>query len=494
MSRQLPANNIARWNAGDWHAGWMVNAPPMRTPSPLLTLSFLSVGLVACGDPPAPSEVRSRLASDLGNVIDQTAAAADGTTANMPGLASFDFLSSALGGFVSSSDVASGGSLFAPMMRRGLVDGSDFDSQAIVDQLTTTIFTDANHVGDGVYDIPADLACTTVVYDDLGNETEEIDPECVQQWDKIDLRIRVEEEGDALVFSLQVGSHHDEPLSIALTHDSISASIDLDAAEAATETLAGAFGQQAPNARLSGRVTAKVAVLGPAHIDVDFTVDRALAIAFADEGIDLDSAEAFRFTSAASHVASVELDGNAGLGDFALDVGATTAHIPDPTDAMDLDLGGLSAAATLTAGQPLQVTNISLGEHTTTMKRNGVQAIAIDLNPDDGRAFSATIDGDGLGNETLSVSPKLDLRIDVNHAALGSSAPLYDVTRVLLDGALTSSETSTAVQVASGTFSITTNPAQYGFTATAGQCVAGDEAYDSTTGEYYTAWTVGTCQ
>lgn len=464
----------------------------MKTPSTLLTLSFLSVGLVACGDPPPPSEVRARIASDLAHVIDQTAAATDGTTADMPGLASFDVLSNALGGFVSSSDEASGGSLFAPM-RRSLLDGEDFDTQEIIDQLNTTIFTDANHVGDGVYDIPSDFACTTVIVDDLGNETEELDPECVQQWDEIDLRVRVEDDDDALVFAIQVGSHHDEPLTISLTHDSIAVSVDLDAAEAATETLAGAFGEEAPNARLSGRVTGKLTVLGAAHIDVDLTIDRELDIAFAEDGIDLDGAGAFRFTSAASHVASVELDGNAGLGDFALDIGATTAHIPDDTDVMDLDLGGASAAATLTAGQPLQITNISLGEHTTTLSRNGVQAIAIDLNPNDGRAFSATIDGDGLGNETLSVSPKLDLHIDVNHAALGSSAPLYDVTRVFLDGELTSREDASAVEVSSGTFSITTNPAQYGFSAAAGQCVSSDENYDSASGEYYTAWSVGAC-
>jgi hypothetical protein len=103
------------------------------------------------------------------------------------------------------------------------------------------------------------------------------------------------------------------------------------------------------------------------------------------------------------------------------------------------------------------------------------------------------IDGDGLGNETLSVSPKLDVRMTINHAALGSSAPLYDVTRVLLEGELTSSELSDAVEVSSGTFSITTNPAQYGFSATAGQCVSADETYDSASGEYYTSWSVGAC-
>ncbi len=468
----------------------------MRTPSPLLTLSLLSVGLIACSDdPPAPSEVRSRIATDLKNVIDQTVAAADGTTADMPGMASFDFLSRALGGFGSSSeDPPPTPDFFAPM-RKSLHEGDDFDSQEIIDQLNTTIFTDANHVGGGIYDVPSDLACKTIVFDDQGNETEEVDAECVQKWDEVDLRIRVadDDDHDALVFAVQVGSAHDEPLTVSLTHGSLAISLDLDAAEAAAETIASVFGENAPNARLSGRVTGKLTVLGPAHIDVDLVIDRKLDIAFAEDGVDLASADAFRFTSAASHVASVELDGTTGIGDFALDVGATTAHIPDETDAMDLDLGGLSASMNLMAGQPLQVTNVSLGDHTTRIKRNGVQAIAIDLNPDDGRSFSASIDGDGLGNETLSVSPKLDLRFDVNHAALGSSAPLYDVTRVLLDGELTSRETSDQVQVTSGTFSITTNPAQYGFSASAGQCVSADEEYDSSSGELYTAWTVGTC-
>jgi hypothetical protein len=48
--------------------------------------------------------------------------------------------------------------------------------------------------------------------------------------------------------------------------------------------------------------------------------------------------------------------------------------------------------------------------------------------------------------------------------------------------------------VQTGTFSISTNPAQYGFSATAGQCVSGEETFDATADDFYTAWTVGVCQ
>jgi hypothetical protein len=48
--------------------------------------------------------------------------------------------------------------------------------------------------------------------------------------------------------------------------------------------------------------------------------------------------------------------------------------------------------------------------------------------------------------------------------------------------------------VVSGTFAITTNPASYGFSATAGQCVTSTDTYDSVTYNDYTAYTVSACQ
>lgn len=478
----------------------------MRKPSSssLLTLSLLSLGLIGCGpDAPAPSEVRSRLASDLGNVLGQTAAASDGTTTAMPGGTALGFMERAFGqsgGAIAVRTVTdlatrlSGGTAARPTTSSLDEEaGTGLDTDAIIAQLNETIFTDANHVGDGVYDIPAELACETTTFDDLGNETTAIDPECVTQWDKIDLRIRVEDEGSALRFALQVGAGHDEPLSLALTHTSLALSVDLDEAEAATEALASAFGETAPNARLAGRLTASLTVLGTAHVEAALTIDRALAIAVADAGLDLDGPDAFRLTSGAAQVASIELDGGAGIGAFDLGLQATTLHTPG-VDGMDLDLPGLSMSAELQSGQPLSLTNISLGDRTTTLRKNGALAMSIDLNPENGRTLSATVTADALaGTETLTVSPLLDARITLDHAVLGGEQPIYDVTRVLLDGSLRGGAGADQIEVVSGAFSISTNPAQYGFAATAGQCVTGEEIYDETTYAYYTAWSTGAC-
>ncbi len=477
----------------------------MHTPSPrsLLALSLLSAGLFACDGTPAPSEVRSRLSDDLGHILREAAAAGEGTAEALPGAASFSLMEKALG------QSASGSSSFrvardlaerfgrSPVLSHGLlpvdpVEG--FDTDAIITQLNQTIFTDANHLGDGVYQIPATEICKTTDIDDNGNEIETVDPDCVTSYNKVDLRIRVEEDGDELQFAIQLGVNHDEPLIFTLSHTSVAITVDLDGADAAALALASAFGEEAPNARLAGRVTGKLEILGTAAAKVSLEVDRAIAVAVGDAGTDLDGAEAFRFTTGAGKVAMVQLDAIAETALAVLDVKATTLHIPG-VDGLDLDLPGASIAALGQNGEPLQLANISLGDRTTTVSKNGAVAVSIDLNPNDGRTLSATIAGDqATGTETITVMPKLDAQIAIDHTALGDTAPLYDVTRVLLTGGLRGSDASDQIEVIGGAFSITTDPASYGFSATAGQCVSSSEEIDTASGDYYTQWTVGVCQ
>ncbi len=468
----------------------------MRKPTSLLPLSLLSIGAVlgACSsDPPSPTSVRSHITTDLGNVLRESAAATDGAS-NMVPSGSFDLFSRVLG--------QSGGTATSGLLARAgtkmntAAGGGAFDPDAIIEQLNTTIFTDQNEVEAGIYAVPADLVCTETSYDSNGNAITSLDPDCAASWAKLALRIRVEENNSTLTFAVQLGAGHDEPLEISLTHTSLAVSVDLDEAENAAAAIASAFGQMAPNANLAGKVTARLTILGSAHAKVSLDVDRAVAIAVADSGADLAGADAFRLTSAAAHVFDVELDGSAGIGSFALGLGATTVHTPG-TDGFDLDLPGATADVALAANQPLHINHIGLGDRTTTLSKNGAVGLAIDLNPANGRAFDATIAFDQVaGTETLSVSPKLDANIVTNHTVLGDAPSRYDVTRVLLDGSLRGSgaAASDQVKVLTGSFSITTNPAQYGFSATAGQCVTGDDVLDSTSGDYYTQWTAGTCQ
>lgn len=478
----------------------------MNLTSHRLLLASSLVTFAACGDePPAPGEVRARIAKDLGHVLTQSNAAFE-ATAEMPGSAAFGIIDQALG---SDSEIAvrlrnvlgprgAGGKTNQAFDETVEEEPVGLDTDETIAWLNDNLFTDANHLGDGVYQVPASLVCTTQEIDDQGNVTESIDPECAQNLATAQLRIRVAENDDALRFAIQVTADRDEPLEIALSNTAVSLTVDLDEAWDAAIALAPLFGEPLPNARLGGRITGKLEVLGTAKARASVTIDRAIDVAFAeDAAADLDGPSALRFSSAAGTPFAVTLDGAAKTGELALGVAATKLHVPgdefDP-ERMELDLPGLTATATL-GGNALTITNIGLGDRTTTMSINGAVATAIDLNPNDGRKLDATITHDAAtGTELVSVSPRLDLRTTVDHAVLGEEPPVYDVTQVFLEGSLRSSELSNQVKVESGTYRIATNPASYGFTATAGQCVSSEEVVDATSGAYYTQWTVGTCQ
>ncbi len=450
----------------------------LSTTLPLALIVPLGLGACSGNDAPSPSEVRARIDGDLRNVLQAGAAASNDGSAALPSSA-FGLLDRLSGLTVQPSD--------GTMMSNDSID-------ALISELDDKIFTDANEVGDGIYQVPPELMCTTVADDG----TQAVDPDCATQFSKLEMRIRVGLDGDALTLALQLDKDHDEPLAVTLTHTSLSTQVNLDETGHAIATLAPILGETTPNLQLAGQVTGTIEALGDRAARLSLTIDRPLAIKFADAGISLDGADAFRFASAAADVASIEFDGAAGTGSLAIDLGATTAHIPDdidPTQATDLDLPGASATATLSATDGLQLTNIGLGDRTTTLTVGGTQAMAIDINPDDGRSFGATFShDDATGTDTIAVTPRVDIRTQVDHAALGDTPGVYDITQILLDGSLRSTANADQIEIATGAFSIATDPAQFGFSATAGQCVTATETLDDTTGQTYDAWSVGTCQ
>ena len=421
------------------------------------------LALAACSaDPPSPKTVRSRIATDLGHVLTEAKAAADGGTQDLPGAAT----ARALG-------------LTLPAM-------PTFDPAAIVSWLDDRLFTDANYVGDGIYRVPPELVCAAG------------DAACAQHLADADLRVRVEEDdGGELRFAVQIDADHDEPLSFLLAHDELSATLDLDGMSRAMIALAPLLGQDVPDADLSGQASADLAISGPAHATLAVTVDRPISIAVARQGDSLAGPAAFRFASAAAHVVSLELDGTAPLAHLELGLGDTLVHTPGDAaagiKAMDLELAGATASVTYQGMPVLPFEHVSLGGRTTTLSADGQIAEMLDLNPDDGREVAGAIVVDRqTGTESLAVSPRLDLRRFVDHAALGDTPPVYDVTRLLLAGAIATPADGSSVTVASGSLAITTDPASYGFTATTGQCVATRAATDGS-GQPYMLYAVGAC-
>src|SRR5262245_38424637 len=456
----------------------------MRKPIVPCLVSICLLASACHDDPPSPSEVRRHITDDLGNVLRETKAAIDGTT--LPTGASLNVLSTAWSTPALSTQMAR----ILPATRPVIAADpgtSGFDPDKIIDRLNNELFTDDNSLGGGVFRVPPEFVCPTVM-DSTGTH---IDATCVDHVTQADLRIRVSKDDGTLIFAVQVDANHDEPLSFELTHKSLAISLNLDEAAQAMTALAPVFGQQVPNAQLSGEATAKLEVLGDAKIKLSSTIDRDIAIATADQGVDLGSPAAFRFTSKAAEVFAITLDGGTNTAGFDLGLAETTAHLPG--NDIDLDLPGATANAQLAQGL-VTIDNISLGDRTTTVSKNGARAIAIDLNPADGRTLDATMTANGTDDETLAVSPKLDLHLAVDHAVLGEMLPVYDVTQVSLSGALHHYLTATGedrVQVQGGPFAIVTNPAQYGITAVDGQCVS-STSVSGATGSY-TQWSAGSC-
>lgn len=470
-----------------------------RRSTSLLAFSLFSAfTALACNDdPPTPTEVRERISSDLGNVLREANAAISGGTQAIPGAAALAVVDRVLG-----SDPQIGPSLRAVTERvaaRASAAPDDtsaaIDVDALIARLNDKLFTDANHVGDGIYEVPASLVCTTTTVDSSGNSIETIDGKCAEQLASAELRVRTAKEGDALVLAIQVDAAHDEPLIFTLTHTSLAITVDLDDAQRAFVALAGVFDADIPNARLSGQVTAALEILGTAKLRASLAIDRALSIAFAKAGASLDGPDAFVLSSAKAEVIAVTLDGKGRSGSLALGLGETAIKAPADGKRVELDLAGATATALFVDGQPLELKHVSMGNRTTTVSIDGVRAVAIDLNAQDGRAFDATVSHDaGTGTDTLEVTPKLDLQLTVDHAVLGGTRPVYDVTRVMLDGSVRGSDTSDQVEVLAGSFSVTTDPATYGFAATAGQCVIAADVTDPTTGSTFTRFSVAACR
>jgi hypothetical protein len=269
------------------------------------------------------------------------------------------------------------------------------------------------------------------------------------------VRLRVALDGDDGV-DIWVQIADAEPIELVLHHDELRAAVDLGDAGAATFDLR---------------------VVGPAHVTASLEIVRAIAVDLGDASL----------TSAAGDVLELDLDGSRPQLGATLALGATTLRVGDD----ELDLPGASFDVGFD-GHALTLDDVSFGLATTTFSTSGRPAIAIDVNPSDGRTFGAVLATDADGLETLAVAPALDVIQQIDHAALGDVPPVYDVTHVGLDAALRGVPGDDQLEVVHGTFAIETSPASYGVVATDARCVTSSPA-SAAVGRAYTQLAVATC-
>lgn len=460
-------------------------------------------------DPLPPTEVRRGISSDLATVLRQTSDAIAGTRDVLPAPGVLAMFERALG---VNTPVARAVASVAAWLA---VEPAAIDATAVTSYLNDRVFDDASYLGDGIYQLSPSLLCTTTVPDAGGGSVQDVDAGCVAQVARLDLRIHTttgavmpgDDPADgSLVFALQLGPHHDEPLTITLTHrllgpslttTSLTVAADLDAAQRALRALATTGVPHIPAAEISGQLTARLQSDSTGASAV-FTIDRPIAIKIAGAGGDVDGVDAFALSSAASHVLDVDMYqlGGRPLGVGSLNLGATSVELPARGDGrrFALDLAGLTADASFDPVLPLLVNHIGVGDRAATISVNGTPAETIEINPQDGRSFNVIVQPDETTKtlDTLQVDPRIDLQVATNHAVLGDPAPVYDIARVQLDGILRTTATPDRDEVTAGSFSIATVPADHGFTATAGQCVTTARASVSN-GPPSVQWTVGPC-
>ncbi|MCE9575824.1 MAG: hypothetical protein K8W52_21925 [Deltaproteobacteria bacterium] len=481
-----------------------------------IAFSLTLLGVAACGTEADPAEVHGRLDRTVPSIVDTTAAIAD--KVSPADLAAVPSGLGALAGLVDASALPAASPATGPAAAVGIRDaaalvrsrkmlhperveallqsavraraaaGDTIDAPTgadVVKALSENIFTQANYAGDGVYRLPADALCAT-------DETGAVDADCAAEIAAIKPTLRAETDGDdALDLTLVIGSL--EPVAIHLEPYYAKATVDLadlGAAIKASSALLDLGSDAEASWAMRGVVSADLDVRTKTIATFATTIDQAIHVSVAGKGIALDSAQAFNVDSAAAKPAfRIQLDSNnlALAGGTAIN--ATTIHIPadDTSPALDVDLPGAAMSWNQTPGKPLLI-DASLGNRTTTVKVGGQQAIGIDLNPTYDRALQFTVETEAdTGAAIFAVSPALDLRVAIDHAVLGDEAPRFDVTQVGLASAgpalpalrvSTLEDGTDQTEVVAGTLTITTNPAGFGATIAAGQCVGAEERSD----------------
>ena len=409
-------------------------------------------------------------------------------------------------GFLQDSNLANRGfSLIAPSTDCVSVDGgsgADFDTADCVsdpveldvdlnapateltDYLTNQIFADGNIESESdrsvTYLLRGAVVCT-------GDSEIAPDPDCVDQVDQAQIRLKVTspQDGDVDVDVL-IGPQKANPLSIEIHQTMLAAEIDLGGLKGAIRSLTNDDPSVELPSTMQGRIRGEVEVLGAQKARVAVSVLTDIKVAGADYEVGLGkSAPALELV--ADGVAKT-LTSTANLGAMSVKAPYSTEVYSDldgsyteVSHVLDVAIAGLSSSLTLSGDtDTLTITNIGLGDATSVIKVDGSQVIGIDLNADAGRKLAATITGDATGT-TIAVDPKFDLALAMDFSVLADDPDadfpawaMGETMRVTLDGANPSiriSEETEAVEVLSGALKMELATAGDAISVAAGQCL-----------------------
>ena len=272
--------------------------------------------------------------------------------------------------------------------------------------------------------------CTATGCTDGGCVTA-VDPECVRIFEEIEVRIRATPVGDdGVKLELLIGPDRYGPVTLDASSTSLAVTVDLAAVKSSYLRIAGVAGVQDVElpAVMAGRVKGELRINGDQDVSLTGSVLEAVQIVVTslegDTGLSL---------GAADPMVSLRVQGLTGAVSMALAAGALDVYEPWSTltgnllstGRYEMHLDGASFAATILPGATdLTVTDIGLGDGPTTLAKDGVPFVTIDLNALEGRKLDLTVSPDTAANSaTFAVTPAFDLGLGFAYGPVAADFP-----------------------------------------------------------------------
>ncbi len=345
-------------------------------------------------------------------------------------------------------------------------EGADLDVRAEADELAQWladhVFTEANVESVDATQVVYRLGVSSMCPEEAGEAGAPAarDPDCVKLFTDraIRLVVTVPAEGD-LDIELQVDGAR--PLSLRLHASEIAVVLDLGGIKTALNAIATTLGEsiELPGTFV-GRVELALTKVSDNEYRGAFSVLQAVEVvhkpssdpehlafqlAAANDAVAFTLDAAQRRALASVALGALDLEAALDLVD-PVSEGATCSvdqygqEVCEPSPAaprsglLALHLAGLSGQAQLSVAQDeLKLTDLGLGNQTSTVKYNGSQILAVDLNAAAGRKLDLTI-SDSSDGPILKVKPSFELAVAL---ALGALRGEYsDVPDWAIDGLL----------------------------------------------------------
>ena len=394
--------------------------------------------------------------------------------------------------------------------------------ETLRDEIFTTENLESEDASSVTYLLGPSMFCDNQVIDDSSAGAPpppSLDPECVDQINRVQPRIRLSSPGAGNVdVQLLLTSEKRNPVTLELYEDHIGAILDLGETKAALDSIGEDTGNLVS-------MVGKFGVELRKNAELDFSL-RSSVLDAIEVVTENDLGEQIRIALGRSvPMFELRLDGNArqvtgtlDYGTFALDgplnafrdTFADTEYDPVTGEELpgqvytghtELFVAGLEASITYDGNMDrLDVLDIGFGDESSTLKHDGTVLAQVDLNPQAGRHFDLSVQKQPEGEPIVTFSPTFDLSVLLNFAPLAnqiadiSPSILNDTLRIWFDGQNPSVQgREDALRVVSGTLNLSSSstPAA-NLSAPAGMCLVDSNA-EEPAHEVLGAFAVSTC-